>query len=130
MTSSRILILDFGSQYTQLIARRVREAKVYCEIHPYNMTLDAIRNFQPGGIILSGGPASVFNKGAPLISPELFSLGMPILGICYGMQLTAHLFGGKVEATGMREYGNTAITFSSHPLFEGLTSPVTAFAET
>ena len=93
----KVLILDFGSQYTQLIARRVREAKVFCEIHPYNLALSAIKSFNPRGIILSGGPSSVYDKGAPSVSPELFTLGVPILGICYGMQLTAKLLRGTVE---------------------------------
>src|SRR3954469_6967979 len=92
-----VLILDFGSQYTQLIARRIREAGVYCEIHPYNLPLPAIRGMAPRALVLSGGPASVYGDGAPRVSPELFSLGVPILGICYGLQLLAHLTGGRVE---------------------------------
>ena len=107
--SERILILDFGSQYTQLIARRVREAKVYCEIHPCTSPMDFIRNFQAKGIILSGGPSSVFEKGAPSISDEIFSLGVPVLGICYGMQLTAKILGGRVEKSGKREYGGAEL---------------------
>lgn len=103
--SQKILILDFGSQTTQLIARRVRESKVYCEIHPYNIGVDKIKEFNARGIILSGGPSSVYDIEAPLISNEIFSLGIPVLGICYGMQLTTHLFGGKVERSGKREYG-------------------------
>lgn len=102
----RILILDFGSQYTQLIARRVREQRVYCEIHPYNIGLDRIKAFNPKGIILSGGPSSVYDKDAPMIPKEVFDLGIPILGICYGMQLTAHLLGGRVERSLCREYGS------------------------
>ncbi len=105
----KILILDFGSQYTQLIARRVREQKVYCEIHPFNIGLEKIRRFNPKGIILSGGPSSVYDKDAPLISKEVFNLGIPILGICYGMQLTAHLLGGKVEKSAHREYGSAEL---------------------
>ena len=91
----RVLILDFGSQTTQLIARRVRESHVYCEIHPFNMTPDQIRGFKPKGIILSGGPSSVHDQGAPLAHPEIFTLGIPLLGICYGMQLMAHQMGGR-----------------------------------
>jgi len=79
-----ILILDFGSQYTQLIARRVREAKVYCEIHPYNFAIEKIRAMRPRGIILSGGPASLYETDAPDIAPEVLRLGCPVLGICYG----------------------------------------------
>src|SRR5678816_4482421 len=92
-----ILILDFGSQYTQLIARRVRELAVYSEIHPYNLPLEKIRALKPAGIVLSGGPSSCYDDGAPTVSPEIFSLGVPVLGICYGAQLTARLLGGSVE---------------------------------
>src|SRR5690348_12245970 len=99
------LILDFGSQYTQLIARRVREAGVYCEILPYSAGVDRVRQARPTALILSGGPASVYDEGAPTIAPELFDLGIPTLGICYGLQLIAHLLGGKVEPASDREYG-------------------------
>ncbi|MGC8490675.1 MAG: glutamine-hydrolyzing GMP synthase [Syntrophobacteraceae bacterium] len=105
----RVLILDFGSQTTQLIARRVRESHVYCEIHPFNMDAAKIEEFHPRGIILSGGPSSVHEEGAPLIDPRIFTLGIPIFGICYGMQLMAHLMGGAVEPAQMREYGPAAI---------------------
>lgn len=105
----RVLILDFGSQYTQLIARRVRESHVYCEIHPYNFDLEKIQAFDPRGIILSGGPSSVHDEGAPLADPAVFSLGVPVLGICYGMQLMAHQLGGAVEKADRREYGPAAI---------------------
>lgn len=105
----RVLILDFGSQYTQLIARRIRESHVYCEIHPFNMKLDAIRSFQPKGIVLSGGPSSIHDPGAPICDPEIFSLGIPILGICYGMQLMAHQLGGSVERAEQREYGHAVM---------------------
>ena len=88
-----ILILDFGSQYTQLIARRIREEAVYSEIHPFSLALEKIREIDPVGIVLSGGPASVYGEDAPQVSPELFDLGVPILGICYGVQLTAHAAG-------------------------------------
>jgi len=107
--SERILILDFGSQYTQLIARRVREAKVYCEIHPCTSSMDFIKSFKAKGIILSGGPRSVFDKGAPSISDEIFSLGVPVLGICYGMQLTAKILGGRVHKSAKREYGGAEL---------------------
>ncbi len=105
----RILILDFGSQYTQLIARRVRESHVYCEIHPFNMPLESIRSFQPKGIILSGSPSSVHEKDAPLSDPQVFELGVPVLGICYGMQVMAHQLGGAVEKAQQREYGPASI---------------------
>ena len=101
----KILILDFGSQFTQLIARRIRENKVYSEIHPFNVSMDFIKNFNAKGIILSGGPSSVYEKDAPKINKELFEIGIPILGICYGMQLIVHSLGGKVERAKKREYG-------------------------
>ncbi len=117
----KILILDFGSQYTQLIARRVRELKVYCEIHPFNLPLEAIRRLRPRGIILSGGPSSVFDPGAPSVSPELFGLGVPVLGICYGLQLMAHLLGGEVKRSPQREYGHAKVQVAdgSESLFAG-----------
>jgi len=104
-----VLILDFGSQYTQLIARRVREERVYCEIHPCTLPLEEIRAMAPPAIILSGGPASVFAEGAPTVDPAIFELGVPLLGICYGMQLTTHLLGGKVIKANEREYGHARI---------------------
>jgi len=102
---SKILILDFGSQYTQVIARRIRELQVYSEIAPFNISANQISAVAPNGIILSGGPASVYDKGAPQIDPEIFSLGIPVLGICYGLMLMAHHLGGHVLFTGRREYG-------------------------
>jgi GMP synthase (glutamine-hydrolysing) len=120
-----ILILDFGSQYTQLIARRVRELNTYCEIHPYHLSLEVIRDLAPRGIILSGGPSSVYQKDAPMVSPELFRLGIPVLGICYGLQLTAHLLGGKVEPSAEREFGFAELQLTGAcRLWEGL-SPKT-----
>jgi len=104
----RILILDYGSQFTQLIARRVREERVYSEIHPPTVSLDWIREWQPRGIILSGGPASVYGDEVPIIDPELLRLGIPVLGICYGMQMIAHVEGGRVSA-GRREYGRAEL---------------------
>jgi GMP synthase (glutamine-hydrolysing) len=119
--AEKILILDFGSQYTQLIARRVREAHVYCELHPYDMGLDAIRAFAPKGIILSGGPKSVYEEGAPAVAEELFELGVPVLGICYGMQLMSRHFGGRVVAAGKREFGHAELMAvgAPGPLFDG-----------
>ena len=109
---NRILILDYGSQFTQLIARRVREAHVYCEIHPAARGTDLtfVREFDPKGIVLSGGPNSVFDPGAPTADPQLLSLGVPVLGICYGMQLVAQLAGGKVRPSRQREYGRAEVT--------------------
>jgi GMP synthase (glutamine-hydrolysing) len=107
--NQKILILDFGSQYTQLIARRVRELKVYCEIHPFMMPLAEIRKFAPKGIILSGGPRSVYEPDAPSIDPKVFNLGVPVLGICYGLQLMAHLLGGRVARSSEREYGSARV---------------------
>ena len=117
----RILILDYGSQTTQLIARRVRECHVYCEIHPFHVGLEAVRAFRPKGIILSGGPASVYEAGAPLNPPELFRMGIPTLGICYGMQLMTHVLGGKVGRSLQREYGRSELFIDdSEDLFAGL----------
>ena len=104
-----ILILDFGSQYTQLIARRVREQKVYSEIHPFNIPVARIRELAPRGIILSGGPSSCYDAGAPRISTEVLELGVPVLGICYGVQLTTLLYGGKVVPAERREYGRATL---------------------
>ena len=105
----KILILDFGSQYTQLIARRIREQGVYSEIHPFNFGIEKIKAFQANAIVLSGGPSSVLGGGAPTIEKEIFELGIPILGICYGLQLTAHLLGGKVLPSDKREYGRAKL---------------------
>ncbi len=103
--AERVLVLDFGSQYAQLIARRVREQNVYCEIVRHNISADRLRELAPLGIILSGGPASVYEEGAPQCDAELFQLGIPVLGICYGMQLACQAFGGQVDNTPSREYG-------------------------
>ncbi|MBX3278791.1 MAG: glutamine-hydrolyzing GMP synthase [Acidobacteria bacterium] len=100
-----IVILDFGSQYTQLIARRIRELGVYCEIHPFTISAEWVKSISPRGIILSGGPSSVYESGAPHCSPEVLDLGAPVLGICYGMQLLSYFEGGQVEASARREYG-------------------------
>lgn len=117
---NRILILDFGSQYTQLIARRIREAHVYCEIHPYNMGLEDIEGFSPKGIILSGGPSSIYDTGAPRAEKDLFTLNIPILGICYGMHYIAHALGGSVSQASEREYGNAIIKImDNEDIFHG-----------
>jgi GMP synthase (glutamine-hydrolysing) len=116
-----ILILDFGSQYTQLIARRVREANVYCEIHPFNLGPEKIRAMNPRGIILSGGPASLYEENAPDISDEVLKLGCPVLGICYGLYVIAQHLGGKSVGSHAREYGPaTLIIDSDDELFDGL----------
>src|SRR5215831_12918778 len=104
-----ILILDFGSQYTQLIARRVREAKVYCEIHPYNIALERIRQLQPEGVILSGGPASVYAADAPMLDPRVLEIPTPILGVCYGMNVLFRLAGGVVAKAERREFGSAQL---------------------
>ena len=109
MHEDKILVLDFGSQYTQLIARRIRESKVYSEIFPFNAPLEKIRGFNPRGIILSGGPSSVYDTMAPAPDMEVLKLGIPVLGICYGMQLLAHHLGGKVARSTKREYGNAEL---------------------
>ncbi|MFW6067403.1 MAG: glutamine-hydrolyzing GMP synthase [Myxococcota bacterium] len=105
MAHQLVLILDFGSQYTQLIARRIREQRVYSEIHPCTLPIERIREMRPKAVVLSGGPASVFSEGAPGVAPEVFDLGVPVLGICYGMQLMCHVLGGKVQPAQEREYG-------------------------
>jgi len=112
--SELVLVLDFGSQYTQLIARRIRELGVYSEIHPFSIPLEAIRTLNPIGIILSGGPSSVYEKGAPIPSQHVYAMGIPILGICYGLQLIATRFGGAVDASAKREFGKAMLTIDSH----------------
>ena len=110
----KILILDFGAQYTQLIARRVREAGVYCELHPYDVGDDFVRAFAPDGIILSGGPNSVWEVDTPRAPAAVFSLGVPVLGICYGMQTMAAQLGGKVESGAVREFGYAEVRARGH----------------
>src|SRR5512143_4003647 len=117
----KILILDFGSQYTQLIARRVRETHVYCELHPWDMTEADIRAFNPAGVILSGGPNSVYEEETPKAPQVVFELGVPVLGICYGMQTMAAQLGGKVESGKVREFGYAEIRAQGHSrLFDGI----------
>src|SRR6187399_3425924 len=119
--SSRVLILDFGAQYTQLIARRVREQGVFCEILPWDITSDEVRKWKPKGIILSGGPESVTDVTPPVAPQVVFELGVPVLGICYGMQTMAKQLGGRVTASNHREFGYAQVT-SSAPcrLLDGL----------
>ena len=126
MEKELVIVLDFGGQYNQLIARRVRECQVYCEVHPYDMSLDKIREMNPKGIIFTGGPNSVYKEESPLCSPEIFKMGIPILGICYGSQLMAYLLDGKVETAPVSEYGKTevAIRKTDSKIFEGV-SPET-----
>ena len=104
----KILILDFGAQYSQLIARRVREAKVYCELHPFDLKEEFIREFKPSGVILSGGPNSVWEGDTPRAPDIIWKLGVPVLGICYGMQAMAEQLGGKVTPGKVREFARTS----------------------
>ena len=108
----KVLIVDFGSQVTQLIARRVREEKVYSEIVPYQKAEAAFREMKPKAIILSGGPQSVYAEGAPRVDSGLFEAGVPAFGICYGFQAMAQTLGGDVRRTGLREFGRTPVTFA------------------
>ena len=118
-----ILILDFGSQYTQLIARRIREQGAYSEIKPYNISINEIKKIAPKGIILSGGPSSVYAANAPLIKKEIFELDVPVLGICYGLQLACHILGGKVAKADQREYGHANMdTVMPDPFLTGIES--------
>lgn len=122
-SNEKILVLDFGGQYSQLIARRVRELKVYCEVKSYKISPSEIKNSGYKGIILSGGPSSVYVDGAPKCSPEIFDLAIPILGICYGAQLMAHILGGEVKKTVTSEYGNTSVNFSDSSMLTKNLSP-------
>ena len=122
-TNELILILDFGGQYNQLIARRVRECNVYSEVVPYNISIEKIKEKNPKGIIFTGGPASVFGEDSPKCEKEIFELGIPVLGICYGMQLMTYTLGGKVEKANKREYGTTNVNIdNSSLLFKGFDS--------
>ncbi|MCI8500100.1 MAG: glutamine-hydrolyzing GMP synthase [Clostridia bacterium] len=121
MQHERVLVLDFGGQYNQLIARRVRDLKVYCDLKPCDMTVEEIKTYDPIGIIFTGGPNSVNGEGAPRVPEELFALGIPVLGICYGAQLISRLLGGKVEHAETSEYGKREFTFvKDSPLSEGI----------
>ncbi len=116
MKHQKVLVLDFGGQYNQLIARRVREQGVYCDLKPSEMSLEEIKEYSPIGIIFTGGPNSVYDEGSPKIPAEIFTLGIPVLGICYGCQLTAHLLGGKVESAEASEYGKAEVSYSPSKL--------------
>lgn len=113
MEREMVIVLDFGGQYNQLIARRVRECNVYCEVHPYNLSLDKIREMNPKGIIFTGGPNSVYGEESPICDKAVFEMGIPVLGICYGSQLMAHLMGGTVSTAPVSEYGKTEVEVSS-----------------
>src|SRR5262245_34132051 len=118
-----VLILDFGSQYTKLIARRVRELSVYSEIHPFDFSIDKIKEMAPRAMVLSGGPSSCYDPDAPTVDRGLYDLGIPILGVCYGVQLTAKLLGGDVRPADKREYGRAEVKVTEaggrSPLFAG-----------
>ena len=109
MEKELVVVIDFGGQYNQLVARRVRECNVYCEIYSYKTDLNKIKAMNPKGIILTGGPASCYEPGAATCSEDLFKLGIPVLGLCYGAQLMTHVLGGKVERAAVREYGKTEV---------------------
>ncbi len=122
MDKELVVVIDFGGQYNQLVARRVRECNVYCEIYSYKTDLAKIKAMKPKGIILTGGPSSCYEEGAASCSPELFDLGIPVLGLCYGAQLMAHVLGGKVAKAAVREYGKTEVDVdTSSELFTGVT---------
>ncbi len=121
MNREMVIVLDFGGQYNQLIARRVRECNVYCEIYSYKTDFEKIKALNPRGIIFTGGPNSCYEEGAPAYTKEIFELGVPVLGICYGSQLMMHLLGGKVEKAPVREYGKIEVTVDcTSPLFENV----------
>lgn len=121
MKHQTVLVLDFGGQYNQLIARRVRECNVYCEVHPYRMTIEEIKAMEPIGIIFTGGPNSVYESNSPKVDPAIFTLGIPVLGLCYGCQLMAYTLGGRVETAPAREFGKTQTTFDLRSsMFAGL----------
>lgn len=125
MKHDLIIVLDFGGQYNQLIARRVRENNVYCEVHPYNLSIETIKEMNPKGIIFTGGPNSVYADESPICDPAIFELGIPVLGICYGSQLMAHLLGGSVATAPVSEYGKTEVVVeTTSKLFDGV-SPST-----
>lgn len=109
MDKEMVIVLDFGGQYNQLIARRVRECNVYCEVHPYNMSLEKLKEMNPKGIIFTGGPNSVYAKESPKCSKDVFELGIPVLGICYGAQIVSYLLDGSVKTAPVSEYGKTEV---------------------
>ena len=121
MERELVIVIDFGGQYNQLVARRVRECNVYCEIYSYKTDLQKIQEMNPKGIILTGGPNSCYEEGAPTYTKELFELGIPVLGLCYGAQLMQHILGGTVEKAPVREYGKTETSLdTTSKLFDGI----------
>ena len=125
VADQRVLVLDFGSQYAQLIARRVRDQNVYCEIVRHDITVEQIRKHRPKGLILSGGPSSVYEENAPQCDPGIFDMGLPVLGICYGMHMACAALGGRVESTPTREFGRARCRVSdAHSLFDGMPAEI------
>ena len=112
MKNELVIVIDFGGQYNQLVARRVRECNVYCEIYSYKVDIEKIKEMNPKGIILTGGPNSCYLEDSPTYQKELFELGIPVLGLCYGAQLMQHVLGGKVEKADVREYGKSHLIVS------------------
>ncbi|MFW5650694.1 MAG: glutamine-hydrolyzing GMP synthase [Acetivibrio ethanolgignens] len=125
MNKEMVIVIDFGGQYNQLVARRVRECNVYCEIYSYKIDIAKIREMNPKGIILTGGPNSCYEEGAPTYSKELFELGIPVLGLCYGAQLMQHALGGRVERASVREYGKTEVSVDNSSVLFGDVAPKT-----
>ena len=125
MSRETVIVIDFGGQYNQLVARRVRECNVYCEIYSYKTDLEKIREMNPKGIILTGGPNSCYEPGAATCSPELFEMGVPVLGLCYGAQLMMQVLGGKVEKAPVREYGKIEVMVDNHSVLFQNVSPKT-----
>ena len=124
-SQEKVIVIDFGGQYNQLVARRVRECNVYCEIYSYRTDIKQIKAMNPKGIILTGGPNSCYEPDSPTYTKELFELGIPVLGLCYGAQLMMHVLGGKVEKAPVREYGKTEVMVdTTSPLF-GNVAPTT-----
>src|SRR5690349_19166070 len=121
ISNETVVVLDFGAQYAQLIARKVRQCRVYCEILPFDATIEEIEKLNPKGVIFSGGPSSVYETEAPRCADALFHSGLPILGICYGHQVMAHMLGGKVTPADKREFGKTELLVEKNaPLYKGL----------
>ena len=129
MKRETVVVLDFGGQYNQLVARRVRECNVYCEIYSYKTDLEKIKAMNPKGIILTGGPNSCYEADSPTCNKELFELGIPVLGLCYGAQLMSHVLGGKVERADVREYGKTEVLIDKKDskVFEGVSETTTCW---
>ena len=125
MDRELVIVLDFGGQYNQLIARRVRECNVYCEVHPYTLSLDKIREMNPKGIIFTGGPNSVYGEDSPRCPKEIFEMGIPILGICYGSQLMSYMLGGNVKTAPVSEYGKTEVAVDTESALFKNVSPST-----